>query len=105
MRRSSRTGSPMARAAGRALVAAAAAVAVAAPVVTASVAMADPAPRPAKEVVSGPAIVPVDYDNWYYWHCRVHHEWWRQACHPGGPRPPYPPPPPPQPYPPTGSAA
>ncbi|WP_216902096.1 hypothetical protein [Nocardia alni] len=97
MRRSSRTGSPMVRAAGRVMVAAAV---LAAPVVTASAAMADPAPQPAAEVASGPAIVPVDYGGWYYWHCQVHHEWWRPACHPGNPRPPYP-----QPYPPSGSAA
>jgi hypothetical protein len=39
----------------------------------------------------------IDYGDWFYWHCRVQHEWWRPRCHPEWQAPPPPPPP-------TGSA-
>jgi len=72
----------MARVAGRVAVAA---VVVATPVLTAAAAMASPVPEMATPVVAGPGIVQADYDDWYYWHCQVQHEWWRPRCHPGAP--------------------
>jgi hypothetical protein len=66
---------------------------VAAPVLGAATATAAPAPASAA-VPSAVAPASTTFHaagQWYWWHCRVQHQWWRPGCHGWGPPPPPPP--------------
>ncbi|WP_158675672.1 hypothetical protein [Nocardia stercoris] len=67
----------------RTVLGAALALAAAAPVLGATTASAAPLARPvAADVTPATTFHAADYDDWFYWHCRVGGQWWRPRCHP-----------------------
>ncbi|RMI35361.1 hypothetical protein [Nocardia stercoris] len=64
-----------------AVIAAAIVTTAGAPLLVTGTASAAPVSGQASTTAGPIGIRVADDDDWYHWHCRIEHEWWRPGCH------------------------